>query len=74
MTRKGPYPWGVVVGGFIMLEHLWLPTWCNMSVNSQLDNHGMEELQRPFGSDVVMLGVLEVGVANLKIVASKVME
>jgi hypothetical protein len=45
-----------------------------MSVNSQLDNHGMEELQRPFGSDVVMLGVLEVGVANLKIVASKVME
>jgi hypothetical protein len=34
----------------------------------------MEELQRPFSSDVVMLGALEVGVANLKIVTSKVME
>jgi hypothetical protein len=34
----------------------------------------MEELQRPFGSDVVMFGVLEVGVANLKIVNSKVMK
>jgi hypothetical protein len=38
------------------------------------DNHGMEKLQRPFSSDVVMLGTLEVGVANLKIVAFKVME
>jgi hypothetical protein len=34
----------------------------------------MEELQRPFSSDVVMFGVLEVGVANLKIVTFKVME
>jgi hypothetical protein len=34
----------------------------------------MEELQRPFGSDVVMFGMLEVGVTNLKIVTFKVME
>jgi len=43
-------------------------------MDSQPDNHGMEELQKPFGGDVVMCGMLEVGVANLKIVTSKVME
>jgi len=64
----------VVVGGFVRLEHCRLLTRCNTLTDSQPGNHGMEELQRPFGSDVVMFGVLEVGVANLKIVTSKVMK
>ncbi len=64
----------MVVGGFVRLEHPQSSMWCNILADSQPDNHGMEELQRPFGSDVMMLGALEVGVANLKIVASKVME